>query len=156
MSDVISPGPGEENVPSRPIAGEGLPETEPARPVTDATDPQTAPATQTTLAEVEHTDWRAIERDSDFRELVRQKRNFIIPASIFFVVYYFGFLILVGYNPELVDTNVIGNINVAYLFALSQFIVAWIIVALYVWRAGFFDRLAERIVAKVKGVTRYE
>lgn len=95
--------------------------------------------------------WEAIENDSDFRNLVRQKRNFIIPATIVFLVYYFGFLVLVGYFPSLVEVNVIGNINIAYFFALSQFIVAWIIVYLYVRRAGGFDRLAAAIVAKVKG-----
>jgi uncharacterized membrane protein (DUF485 family) len=96
-------------------------------------------------------DWRAIEEDGDFRKLVREKRNFIIPATIFFLVYYFGFLILVGYFPEVVDVNVIGNINIAYLFALSQFFMAWILMYLYVRRAGTFDRLAGRILQKVKG-----
>ena len=95
--------------------------------------------------------WTAIEEDKDFRELVREKRNFIIPATIFFLVYYFGFLIIVGYFPSLVDVNVIGHINLAYLFALSQFVMAWVIVYLYVRRAGTFDRLANAIVAKVKG-----
>ncbi|GAC1472209.1 MAG: DUF485 domain-containing protein [Ktedonobacteraceae bacterium] len=95
--------------------------------------------------------WTAIEGDRDFQELVREKRNFIIPATIFFLVYYFGFLIIVGYFPALVDVNVIGNINLAYLFALSQFIMAWVIVYLYVRRAGVFDRLANAIVVKVKG-----
>jgi uncharacterized membrane protein (DUF485 family) len=95
--------------------------------------------------------WQAIESDSDFRELVREKRNFIIPATIFFLVYYFGFLILVGYFPDVVDVNVIGNINIAYLFALSQFIMAWIVMALYVRRAGTFDQLAHNILTRVKG-----
>lgn len=96
--------------------------------------------------------WTAIERDKDFQELVREKRNFIIPATIFFLVYYFGFLIIVGYFPSLVDVDVIGHINLAYLFALSQFVMAWVIVYLYVRRAGTFDRLANAIVAKVKGI----
>jgi uncharacterized membrane protein (DUF485 family) len=96
--------------------------------------------------------WTAIERDTDFQELVREKRSFIIPATIFFLVYYFGFLIIVGYFPSLVDVDVIGHINVAYLFALSQFIMAWVIVYLYVRRAGTFDRLANAIVARVKGI----
>ncbi|HET8845407.1 MAG TPA: DUF485 domain-containing protein [Ktedonobacteraceae bacterium] len=95
--------------------------------------------------------WQAIEDDSDFRELVREKRNFIIPATIVFLVYYFGFLILVGYFPSVAEVNVIGNINLAYLIAISEFIMAWIIVYLYARRAGLFDRLAQAIVAKTKG-----
>lgn len=98
-----------------------------------------------------HADWQAIEKDPDYQELVRDKRSFIVPATIFFVVYYFAFLVIVGYVPDVANANVIGNINVAYLFAISQFIVAWIIMALYVRRAGVFDKLAARIAAKIRG-----
>jgi uncharacterized membrane protein (DUF485 family) len=96
-------------------------------------------------------DWQIIENSSDFRELVREKRHFIIPATIFFLIYYFGFLVLVGYFPSVVEVNVIGNINLAYLLALSEFVMAWIIVYLYVRRAGLFDKLANAILTKVKG-----
>lgn len=95
--------------------------------------------------------WQTIERDPDFQELVRRKRSFIIPATIFFLVYYFSLPILVGYFPDLMDTKVIGNINLAYLFALSQFVMTWVIMGLYVRRARVFDGLANRILAKVKG-----
>jgi uncharacterized membrane protein (DUF485 family) len=97
-------------------------------------------------------DWQAIESDSDFRELVREKRSFIIPATIIFLVYYFGFLVLVGYFPSIVEVNVIGNINLAYLIAISEFVMAWIIVYLYAKQAGMFDKLAGAIVTKVRGV----
>ncbi|HEV8191630.1 MAG TPA: DUF485 domain-containing protein [Ktedonobacterales bacterium] len=96
-------------------------------------------------------DWQVIEGDSEYQALVREKRSFIVPATIFFIVYYFAFLVIVGYVPNLANANVIGNINVAYLFALSQFVVAWIIMALYVRRANVFDNLAGRIVAKIRG-----
>jgi uncharacterized membrane protein (DUF485 family) len=39
-------------------------------------------------------------------------------------------------------------VNLAYLFALSQFFVAWLIAGLYVRAAGDFDRLAKDIVEK--------
>lgn len=42
------------------------------------------------------------------------------------------------------STNVVGNINVAYLFALSQFFMAWIIMYIYIGRARVFDGLARR------------
>ena len=124
----------------------------------DATSPQdggkSIPARNTEVVEDQHTalrDWQAIERDSEFRELVRTKRNLIIPATIFFLLYYFVFLIVVGYMPDVANASVFGNINVAYLFALSQFFMTWILMGIYVWRAGTFDRLVERIVARVRG-----
>jgi uncharacterized membrane protein (DUF485 family) len=96
-------------------------------------------------------EWRAIETGADFQQLVAAKRRFIIPATIFFVVYYFALPVLVGYFPDLMDTNVIGNINIAYLFALSQFFVAWVLMYLYVRRAREWDNMASKIVDKVRG-----
>ena len=98
-------------------------------------------------------DWQQIASDSDFRELIREKRNFIVPATLFFLVYYFGFLVFVGYFPKAAETNVIGHINFAYLLALSEFVMAWVLVFLYVRRAGLFDRLANAILHKVKGAS---
>ena len=97
-------------------------------------------------------DWQEIASDSHFRELIREKRNFILPATIFFLVYYFGFLVFVGYFPTLAETNVIGKINIAYLSALSEFVMAWVLVYLYVKRAGLFDALVDAILKKVKGI----
>src|SRR5438045_7512236 len=83
-------------------------------------------------AQVTSIDWQKIASSRDFSELIREKRNFILPATIFFLVYYFGFLVFIGYFPTIAETNVIGNINIAYLSALSEFVMAWVLVYLYV------------------------
>ncbi len=74
------------------------------------------------------------------------KKLFIVPAFVFFVVYYFALPVLVGYAPNFMATKVWGVVNIAYLFALSQFFVAWIIAALYVKAANDFDRLSKDII----------
>jgi len=99
-------------------------------------------------------EWQAIEADDEFQKLIAIKKRFIIPATIFFLVYYFALPVLVGYWPQLMEANVIGNINLAYLFALSQFVMAWTLSYLYVREAGVFDRIAARIVRRVKGVSQ--
>lgn len=96
-------------------------------------------------------DWARIEADPDFRALLAAKRRFIVPATVFFIAYYFALPVLVGYWPGLMDQKVWGDVNVAYLFALSQFFMAWILMAMYVRRARRFDVQAERIVARVRG-----
>jgi uncharacterized membrane protein (DUF485 family) len=96
-------------------------------------------------------DWAALERTPEFRALVRAKRAFIVPATLFFVAYYFALPALVGYWPDLMSRPVAGHINVAYLFALSQFVMAWAIMAVYVRRARRYDRMAERLLQQVKG-----
>jgi uncharacterized membrane protein (DUF485 family) len=89
--------------------------------------------------------WDRIAESRQFKDLMATKKVFIVPAFIFFVVYYFLFLILVGYAPALMTTK-IGFVNLAYLVALSQFFVAWIIAGLYVKAANDFDRLSKDII----------
>lgn len=99
-------------------------------------------------------EWSEIEQEVGFRRLVTAKRRFIIPATLFFIIYYFALPVLVGYFPALMEINVVGRINIAYLFALSQFFMAWIIMILYIRRARLFDDMAQRIVERVRGGSR--
>jgi uncharacterized membrane protein (DUF485 family) len=90
-------------------------------------------------------DWDKIAARDDFQNLLHRKTRFIVPASIFFIVYYFALPALVGYAKPFMETRV-GPVNIAYLFALSQFFMAWIIAALYVRAANVFDRDAKAIL----------
>ena len=80
--------------------------------------------------------WEALASSPEFRRLITAKRNFIIPATIFFLVYYFALPLGNGLAPSLMNTKIIGNINLAYLFALSEFVMAWILAAVYIRRAN--------------------
>jgi uncharacterized membrane protein (DUF485 family) len=93
-------------------------------------------------------DWDCVAESEDFKNLLAEKRRFILPATIFFVLYYFALPVLVGYARPLMETKV-GFVNLAYLFALSQFFVAWIIAALYVRAANRFDKAAASILSKI-------
>jgi uncharacterized membrane protein (DUF485 family) len=93
------------------------------------------------------TTWDSIAETTEFKDLMATKRVFIVPAFVFFVVYYFLLPLLVGYAPGLMATR-IGPVNLAYVFALSQFVVVWVIAGLYVKAANTFDRLAKDIVEK--------
>jgi uncharacterized membrane protein (DUF485 family) len=94
--------------------------------------------------------WDKIAESKEFQDLMATKKTFIVPAFIFFVVYYFALPVLVGYAPQFMSTKVIGEVNLAYLFALSQFFVAWIIAGLYVRAANIFDRLAKDILNRAE------
>jgi uncharacterized membrane protein (DUF485 family) len=93
-------------------------------------------------------DWERFAASEQFRKLLKAKRRFIIPATIFFVVYYFALPVLIGYARPLMEKQVFGPVNLAYLFALSQFFVAWIIAALYVRAAARFDKMAAGVVSQ--------
>ncbi|MDQ6621924.1 MAG: DUF485 domain-containing protein [Verrucomicrobiota bacterium] len=93
--------------------------------------------------------WERVAAAPEFRQLIRAKRRFIIPATIFFVLYYFALPYLVGYHPRLMERKVWGEVNLAYLFALSQFVMAWALAAIYVVVAKGWDRKAREILSRV-------
>src|ERR1700722_17078285 len=106
------------------------------------------PAETTSQQKSNRTDWSAIASGAPFRDLIALKKAFIVPAFIFFLIYYISLSVLVGYAPKLAAMRVIGTVNVAYVFALSQFVVGWMIAVLYLFAASKFDLLAERILAQ--------
>lgn len=109
---------------------------------------QTKPLHELTADEdVDVADWEGVAASNEFRELVRAKRRFIIPATIFFIVYYFALLVLIWRAPALMSRRVFGVVNIAYLFALSQFFMAWVLALLYVRAASKHDRMARDIVS---------
>ncbi len=81
-----------------------------------------------------------------FHQMLAAKTRFVVAATVFFVVYYFALPVLVGYAPRFMDTRVFGPVNIAYLFALSQFFVAWFLAWLYTRAASRFDRMSDEIV----------
>lgn len=90
--------------------------------------------------------WDQIEQQPAFRGLLVKKARFIIAATVFFVIYYFALLVLVGWFPDLMKKQVIGKVNLAYLFALSQFFMAWMLAAIYVRKAAVWDKEAADII----------
>ena len=94
--------------------------------------------------------WNAIAAEAEFKDLLSAKARFIISATIFFIIYYFTLLVLVGWFPQVMDRKVIGQVNLAYLFALSQFFMAWILAFLYVGAAAGWDRQAAALISRFR------
>ncbi|MZP30034.1 DUF485 domain-containing protein [Heliobacterium undosum] len=98
------------------------------------------------------TRWVEISESAEFRGLMAAKARFLIPAILFSFVYYFALPLSVGYFPHIMKKQVIGSINLAYLFALSQFFVAWAVAFIYARVAeNSFDVTVNRIKEKLRG-----
>jgi uncharacterized membrane protein (DUF485 family) len=100
-----------------------------------------------TLHQVE---WDRIAASRQFQDLLAIKRLFIVPAFAFFLLYYFLLPVLVGYAPKLMGTRVFSTVTVGYLFALSQFLVGWLIAGLYLRASSKFDRLTRDILGEAQ------
>lgn len=89
--------------------------------------------------------WETLAEEPEFRALVAARRRFVVPATVFFVGFYLALPLSVGFAPSLMSRAVLGPLTLAYCFALAQFVMAWILLALYLWRARAFDLAAARI-----------
>ena len=97
------------------------------------------------MSTTQHVDWDAAARSPEFKELIAKKRRFVVPATIFFLSWYFGFIVLAGVAPDFMGEKVIEGLTVGYIFALSQFIMVWVLAAAYLRRADkVFDPLAAK------------
>jgi uncharacterized membrane protein (DUF485 family) len=124
------------------------------------THPQGASAPAHAGGATEHPeiDWLAAERSPEFRELVRRRKAFVVPATIFFLAWYFGFIILAGYAPDFMgETFLVDGLTVGYVLAFTQFIMTWGLAAWYLRKSDrVFDPLARRAAARAVEAGREE
>jgi len=101
--------------------------------------------------------WEGLEQTDEFRRLIAARMRFVLPATVFFLVYYFLLPLANGLAPGFMRTDVFGHVNIAYLFALSQFLMAWLLAWFYIRQAtNVFDRLAAMVrerAARGRGTT---
>jgi uncharacterized membrane protein (DUF485 family) len=95
-------------------------------------------------------EWVRVERTSAFKELAKKRKAFIVPATIFFLVFYFGLPVLAGFTTVL-DGYAIGYITWAYVYAFAQFAMTWILMHLYVSRANRWDDLVDQARQEAAG-----
>lgn len=92
-------------------------------------------------------DWEAIERSPEFQELVRRRRRFVIPCTVFFLSWYMGFILLTAYAQDFMGERVYQGLTVGYCLALSQFAMVVILGLWYLRKSDReFDPLAERAI----------
>ncbi|MDE3839966.1 DUF485 domain-containing protein [Bacillus methanolicus] len=85
-----------------------------------------------------------IAQSSLFKRLLRKKRNFILPFSLFFLAFYFTLPVLTAYS-DILNTPAFGPISWAWVFAFAQFIMTWSLCIIYTKKASEFDKIVEEI-----------
>ncbi|MBA9026686.1 DUF485 domain-containing protein [Peribacillus huizhouensis] len=96
-------------------------------------------------AEKKSYDFEKIAESQDFKSLLESKRKFLIPITVFFLVFYFMLPILTSFTTIL-NRPAIGSITWTWVYAFAQFVMTWILCIIYVKKAGKFDHLAEQII----------
>ena len=90
--------------------------------------------------------YRDVQLSPDFSELRRRFRRFVFPMTGLFLVWYFLYVLLAAYAPGFMSSRIGGNINVALLFGLGQFVSTFAITMIYAsWANKRQDAVAERL-----------
>lgn len=88
----------------------------------------------------------AVQRSAEFAALRRSLRLFVFPATIAFLTWYLLYVVLSAYARGFMSTEVVGNINVALVFGLLQFVSTFVIAWVYArYASRHLDPKAESI-----------
>jgi uncharacterized membrane protein (DUF485 family) len=99
--------------------------------------------------------YESIANSGDFRELRKRYRNFAFPWTIAFMAWYLLYVVCANWAPGFMSAKVLGNINVALIFGLLQFVSTFLIAILYSRHANKeLDPIADRLNAEYrKGIS---
>jgi len=78
----------------------------------------------------QHAVYERMHASGDFQELRRKYRSFAVPWTVAFLVWYLLYVAMSNWATGFMSTQVVGNINVALIFGLLQFVstfgIAWL------------------------------
>jgi uncharacterized membrane protein (DUF485 family) len=97
------------------------------------------------IAERPKYDYEEVANSQEFNNLMKKKKKFLIPLTLFFLVFYFTLPILTSYTTIL-NKPAIGSITWTWVYAFAQFIMTWVLCMIYVRKAGQFDKIANDII----------
>jgi uncharacterized membrane protein (DUF485 family) len=93
-----------------------------------------------------------VQQSAEFAELRRSFRSFAFPLTIAFVAWYLLYVLLSNYAGGFMGTKLFGNINVAFVFGIAQFVTTFLIAWWYSRHAAAkLDPKAEAIKSRMEG-----
>jgi uncharacterized membrane protein (DUF485 family) len=76
-----------------------------------------------------HAAYQRIHATDEFAELKRSYLRFVVPLTVAFMTWYLLYVLMSNYAGDFMGHKVVGNINVALIFGLLQFVstfaIAW-------------------------------
>lgn len=99
--------------------------------------------------------YEQIQASPEFQDLKRRLRRFVFPMTVAFLGWYLLFVVMSAYARGFMGHKLLGNINVAYVFGLLQFVSTFVIAWIYARYADRnLDPIADRLRAEIEGSSR--
>ena len=101
---------------------------------------------ETTHRRSGHAVYNDLHATPEFRELRLRYRAFAFPFTAAFLGWYLLYILMSNWATDFMNTKVFGNINIALIFGLLQFVSTFAIAILYARHASRrFDTLAAEL-----------
>ncbi|WP_235486785.1 DUF485 domain-containing protein [Streptomyces roseoverticillatus] len=119
---------------------------------TEGPDEPDGPDTTATAAPAAAADrFSEVQSSAEFGELRRAQRSFAFPLTLAFVSWYLLYVLLSNYAGDFMGSTVLGNINVAFVLGLAQFLTTFLIAWWYSRHAAAkLDPKAEALRARLE------
>ncbi|MBG0560661.1 DUF485 domain-containing protein [Actinoplanes aureus] len=92
-----------------------------------------------------------VQNSDEFTRLRHRLRSFIFPTTVAFIVWYSLYVLLSAYARDFMSIKLIGNINVALIFGLLQFVSTFVIAWYYSrYAAQKLDPLADDLYKELE------
>ena len=72
-----------------------------------------------------------LHESPEFVELRKRYRGFVLPATVAFLSWYLLYVVMSNWATVFMNTQVVGNINVALVFGLLQFATTFLLAFIY-------------------------
>lgn len=96
-------------------------------------------------------EFAAVQQSAEFAELRGSYRSFAFPLTVAFIAWYLLYVLLSNYAGDFMGTKVAGNINVALVLGLAQFLTTFLIAWWYARHAAAeLDPKAEAIKSRME------
>jgi uncharacterized membrane protein (DUF485 family) len=79
----------------------------------------------------DHPIYVELHKTPEFSELRSRFRRFVFPATFAFMAWYLLYVVMSNWAHDFMSTKVVGNINVALVFGILQFVSTFLIAWLY-------------------------
>ncbi|MFI0236965.1 DUF485 domain-containing protein [Streptomyces sp. NPDC016845] len=119
---------------------------------TDAPPPQKGSPDNAGPALPSTEEFVAAQQSAEFAELRKAHRSFAFPLTIAFIAWYLVYVLLSNYAGDFMGTKLFGNINVAFVLGIAQFLTTFLIAWWYSrYSAAKLDPKAEAIKSRMEG-----
>jgi uncharacterized membrane protein (DUF485 family) len=89
----------------------------------------------------------AVQQSDEFAGLRKALRGFVFPMTVAFFLWYALYVIMSAYARGFMSVKLIGNINVALVFGLLQFVSTFLIAWLY---SRYADRRLDPVADRIR------